>query len=763
MAKRHKHYSGGRKSRSTGRGGSHGKVNHKSKHLRKASNQGHGQGQGVDTWYNSSIPMGGADLGDDIYIPATDIHNRGRAVISSQNIEDYYFSRGKKQSMKMGGLRLNKRDDSSTDLMSHNSSFRKRPMVFVKSTQVYDPSHDLILKLIENNRDKESGIDSKIQVDSDRENRNNHYTDFESSDEDEETYEKKNVGDLLEEEEENVLEDQSSDTSEQENDDLFFIDETGYDNDTQPTIRTVEIDESSLPKKSNHQNNLEFNPSFVIGKVDIDLEESGQGEVIADISKHPYRGYINNIMKNLDAESEMDDESENDAYSEDFDIEEESFEIIENVIDPENVTIEENNLDVQLSKEIECLELDKINTSPNEDFMEEKKIVELDEEKIPEFGFLEEDYVVNTSDITVSNIRLGLHENSYFLKYYRLFGDHEPRWVNQDTFSDFIVEDLGLPEHRLQAYLDYIKDSLIPKEEPPEPTYSDIPFSDSSDDEEEEENDDQIMDDMREGLDDLVNYSLKYNNNRNQEFETKSLEMSGKGKKKKLLIDESLNLDTETIYTLQNKFSNRLNSKANKRRTKEDFISEENKTSEDLFKKFPYGLHIQNMKDEFENFYTRNKERLIFPPLDPHGNKTLMKFAKHYNMKTSKAGKGNHTNVVVDKTRKTKRAIPNYSLIGQLLKQRPVFMRIDVQRVQEDFVKTERIKIKGKFHVAEGEIVGENAPEIGQDNIGRRMLEKLGWNSGEGLGTHRNKGISEPLFAKVKMGKAGLRLSEDKK
>lgn len=45
--------------------------------------------------------------------------------------------------------------------------------------------------------------------------------------------------------------------------------------------------------------------------------------------------------------------------------------------------------------------------------------VETDKEKDPEFGFLEEDYAVNTSEVIVDNIRLGLNDNSYFLKCYR--------------------------------------------------------------------------------------------------------------------------------------------------------------------------------------------------------------------------------------------------------------------------------------------------------------------------------------------------------
>jgi hypothetical protein len=56
----------------------------------------------------------------------------------------------------------------------------------------------------------------------------------------------------------------------------------------------------------------------------------------------------------------------------------------------------------------------------------------------------------------------------------------------------------------------------------------------------------------------------------------------------------------------------------------------------------------------------------------------------------------------------------------------------------------------------EGEIVGASAPELGQENKGRTMLEKMGWSSGMGLGSLDNKGILQPVAHVVKRSKAGL-------
>lgn len=56
----------------------------------------------------------------------------------------------------------------------------------------------------------------------------------------------------------------------------------------------------------------------------------------------------------------------------------------------------------------------------------------------------------------------------------------------------------------------------------------------------------------------------------------------------------------------------------------------------------------------------------------------------------------------------------------------------------------------------DGEIVGAAAPELGAENRGRAMLEKLGWSSGTALGALDNKGILQPVVHVVKISKAGL-------
>lgn len=56
----------------------------------------------------------------------------------------------------------------------------------------------------------------------------------------------------------------------------------------------------------------------------------------------------------------------------------------------------------------------------------------------------------------------------------------------------------------------------------------------------------------------------------------------------------------------------------------------------------------------------------------------------------------------------------------------------------------------------DGDIVGASAPELGADNKGRAMLEKMGWSQGTALGALNNKGIMQPVTHVVKTTKAGL-------
>lgn len=62
----------------------------------------------------------------------------------------------------------------------------------------------------------------------------------------------------------------------------------------------------------------------------------------------------------------------------------------------------------------------------------------------------------------------------------------------------------------------------------------------------------------------------------------------------------------------------------------------------------------------------------------------------------------------------------------------------------------------GAASYANGEVVGGTAPELGVENKGRAMLEKMGWSTGMGIGKEGNEGGLEHIKHVVKTNKAGL-------
>ncbi|CCE66330.1 hypothetical protein TPHA_0P01730 [Tetrapisispora phaffii CBS 4417] len=764
MAKRHKHYDNRhKKSKKKSGGKPSGKVKSTASHGKKKTTAGRGDG----SWVDSSVPGGSVDFGMNF----------------DKSVQNHYFGNSKNKNrhnrLRDGVFRPGYNRDSE-DSYFENSSFRKRPMVFVKSDCDWNSADAKLKRLIKINNKKtknnfkdlyesdelenssENDLTEDIQLD------NNHaktvVSHEETSDSEDILEGQISIEDVADTEPETS---DNNDIQQLDNDDLYFVDDDPEP--MQKPVKSVHVEEPVFSKTPSAPLAVSFDPILTVGKVELKVSENeDSGKVTTDIhpakAYHPFRDYISNVMDNMetmfsDEDEFMEDDMDYEIMYDEMKSQQESSvfsqakDIVTNI---ENLNISESTNSINNRVKEEIIE------GETEEIIEVKK-----EPEYPEFGFCEEDFAVNTSDLTVSNIRFGAQSNSYYFQAYKLFGDYDSRWADQDILVDFILETMGLPEHRLNAFLDYIRNCVVPDEEPSEPNFDDMPFSDTSEEEESDDSDnEELTDDRLEGVDDLVYYSMKYGNQRNIEYETKSIQTTGKGTKKKLLIRDDMAMDNETINELQSKLCTRLSNKAKKKKSKLDFIEQEHAISEDLYKKYPLGLHILNIKDEFDNYYNdKNKKSLIFPPLDPHGNKTIRNIAKYYSMKTTKIGSGRNVHMAVQKLKITYRRTPNYNIINNITEQRPIFLRFDVDKPQKEHKRTETIRLskfrkahgvkQGNFTVKEGELVGEHAPELGHDNIGMRMLMKLGWNKGEGLGT-MGLGISEPVLATVKTSKKGL-------
>lgn len=729
-------------------------------------------------------------------------------------------ARGSKRRFRLQDEAFNTQDNLENTM---KLPIRKRPVEFVKAS-TYDPSKDIIRKLREKedylkrindkegifikpeaNEDQKDQIfvenknsDACIENDSDNTIPNDSYVT--TVEEDTSTDDSVDLAIPYEQPKPNIVKQVVETKMETVPDhELFFKDEDG---DSNMDVKVKYVEENANirgPSQSSKSGNTEFDPTLSIGHVLLSTRADSNGNIRTSLPKvkskkhdgfdpdqsiyefsdddeelieynksqtkdlyQSYNRYISRVMQNLaefekDEEDEKEDEEdnieeryENEVFAElDDDFEEEAkFIASGGFSDQGNESL--HSTSDKTADHFRQLNI-KEDEGPDEEPVEESK----DE---PEYGFLPEDYEsFDNSSVDVINIRFGAGSNQYFMKSFLLTGSSEFSWIDQELFQDYLLDN-GMPEHRLNAYFKYIQTQLEPPAELDEKDF-DLPISDSDSEQEEEEvyADDDEYDD--EGLDDLVNFTTKYDGVRDAEYETKTLTTRGKGRKKELNLDHIADLDLRQSLTDQ--YQDQRRNKKGKKKLREDTIAKEHANSNELSLKYPYTLHVKDIRIEYEKFLEDSKRNaLTFPPLDPHGNKVLMKFAYLFNMKSRKFGQGKQQHIVSVKTKRTFHTLPDFHSIAMLCKQRPIFNRIDQKRprveIEAEESKSSRRGKPSKAHVKEGDIVGADAPEIASDNIGRRLLEKLGWKAGQGLGSD-NRGIPEPVIAKVKKTKLGLR------
>ena len=142
---------------------------------------------------------------------------------------------------------------------------------------------------------------------------------------------------------------------------------------------------------------------------------------------------------------------------------------------------------------------------------------------------------------------------------------------------------------------------------------------------------------------------------------------------------------------------------------------------------------------------------------------TVHQLANKFRIKSQSAGKGNDRYTVLYRSRAT---VPfdQVSFDRAFARTRQSwFPRVDVDEetvnkariLKRDEPRRTRAK-QGHQAYREGDVVGQHAAELGAENKGRTMLEKMGWSKGMALGSSDNKGIMVPLTQVVKKTKAGL-------
>lgn len=143
--------------------------------------------------------------------------------------------------------------------------------------------------------------------------------------------------------------------------------------------------------------------------------------------------------------------------------------------------------------------------------------------------------------------------------------------------------------------------------------------------------------------------------------------------------------------------------------------------------------------------------------MDKSSRKILHELANKFKVKSQSTGSGDQRRPTLIRTKHTTSYVEEHFEIAISRVERKHFPRLDLRRNGKATPRKSRVG-GGNAAVTyqEGEIVGASAPELGLENKGRAMLEKMGWSNGMALGSLDNKGILQPVAHVVKRSKAGL-------
>jgi hypothetical protein len=144
--------------------------------------------------------------------------------------------------------------------------------------------------------------------------------------------------------------------------------------------------------------------------------------------------------------------------------------------------------------------------------------------------------------------------------------------------------------------------------------------------------------------------------------------------------------------------------------------------------------------------------------MDKADRKTIHELANAFNLKSKSAGQGNKRFPVLYRTSRTSFYSESAFIAVEARLAKRFLPRMDVKGKRPA-----KIAQSGRGGLTssavsyrDGDVVGASAPELGVENKGRAMLEKMGWSSGTALGALNNKGILQPVSHVVKTTKAGL-------
>ncbi|KAI9670108.1 MAG: hypothetical protein M1829_004836 [Trizodia sp. TS-e1964] len=246
-----------------------------------------------------------------------------------------------------------------------------------------------------------------------------------------------------------------------------------------------------------------------------------------------------------------------------------------------------------------------------------------------------------------------------------------------------------------------------------------------------------------------------------------SLSKRVKSQKRSLHLE---NVDPELANMLQTRWDADRAIKTKRKQERQQLLAEAKnyKSNNDLASIYRGGMTVKEVKMEMMEFFTSDEKSLSLPSMEKEKRYFVHHIAEIFGLKSKSAGSGFNRHPVLYKTKNT---IVNPETIARITarlnRQRsyprssarhtgatPAFAGRGLRQFGAKGARGGRDN--GAYSYQDGDVVGGLAPEIGSENRGRAMLEKMGWSTGTALGALDNKGILQPVLHVVKTSKAGL-------
>ncbi|KAF1977138.1 hypothetical protein BU23DRAFT_454211, partial [Bimuria novae-zelandiae CBS 107.79] len=180
----------------------------------------------------------------------------------------------------------------------------------------------------------------------------------------------------------------------------------------------------------------------------------------------------------------------------------------------------------------------------------------------------------------------------------------------------------------------------------------------------------------------------------------------------------------------------------------------------DLSVKYKDGFIMDDVIEEIRDFWaTDDAPTLSLPAMEAPRRAVIHQFVSEFGISSKSQGDGAKRHTILSKTIRT--LAFDDDLFDSIMALKKYNRRLYRTGNLPLHPKKEKVpkgsKNRPTVSYKDGEVVGAKAPELGVENKGRAMLEKMGWSKGMALGAVDNKGILQPITHTVKITKAGLR------